>query len=185
MSRLGRLIQRRRQNRRLSATEPAVYQENGETAPGEKKNSEIPINDLLPVGTDTSLIEFTEIRDRLKQASLERGYTHTSQAAQVMPKDLSSYRAHEKGSRGLTVKSEMSYAEFFNFECAEFFNFEWSMTGNREDQHKLDGTSLDFSLVDEDFELVLRHFWKHLDAEKRRKLIQLAAGLLELDLKER
>ena len=88
-----------------------------------------------------------------------------------MPKDLSSYRAHEKGSRGLTVKSEMSYAEFFNFE--------WSMNGNREDQHKLDGTSLDFSLVDEDFELVLRHFWKHLDAEKRRKLIQLAAGLVD------
>jgi hypothetical protein len=38
---------------------------------------------------------------------------------------------------------------------------------------------------DKDFELVLRHFWKHLDAEKRRKLIQLAAGLVEGDRKER
>ena len=176
MSKLGRLIQRRRQNRGLSATKPTVYQENGETATGEQKNSEIPINELLRVETDTSLIELTEIRDPLKQASLERGYTHASGAARAVRMDLSSYRAHEKGSRGLTVKSEMSHAEFFNFE--------WSMTGNREVHDKLDGPSLDFSLGDKDFELVLRHFWKHLDAEKRRKLIQLAASLVDGDREE-
>ena len=183
MSKLGRFIQRRRQNRGLSATKSAVYQENGETATGEQKNSEIPINELLAVETDTSLIDLTEIRGPLKQASLEPGYTHASGAARAMRMDLSSYRAHKKGSRGLTVKSEKSYAEFFNFD-AEFFNFEWSMTGNREDHDKLDGPSLDFSLGDEDFELVLRHFWKHLDAEKRRKLIQLAASLVDGDRKE-
>ena len=176
MSKLGRFIQRRRQNRGLSATKSAVYQENGETATGEQKNSEIPINELLAVETDTSLIDLTEIRGPLKQASLEPGYTHASGAARAMRMDLSSYRAHKKGSRGLTVKSEKSYAEFFNFE--------WSMTGNREDHDKLDGTSIDFSLGDKDFELVLRHFWKHLDAEKRRKLIQLAASLVDGDRKE-
>ena len=59
MSKLGRFIQRRRQNRGLSATKSAVYQENGETATGEQKNSEIPINELLAVETDTSLIDLT------------------------------------------------------------------------------------------------------------------------------
>jgi len=46
--------------------------------------------------------------------------------------------------------------------------------------HALDKTSLTSS-PDEDFELVLRHFWKYLDAEKRRKLIQVAAALVEGD----
>src|SRR5262245_32234687 len=41
---------------------------------------EIPVNELLPVGTDTNLIELTEIRDPLKQASLEPGYTHATEA---------------------------------------------------------------------------------------------------------
>jgi hypothetical protein len=178
MSKLGRLIQRRKQNRRLSTIGPAIYQENGETAPGEQKNSEIPINGLLPVGTDTSLIELTEIRDSIKQASLERGYTYSSEAARTMRVDLS-YCEHEKGSRGLTAKSDMLYADSFIVEWLMTAN----CTSNPEDQDWIDRTSLNFS-PDEDFELVLRHFWKQLDAEKRRKLIQLAAGLVERDRKE-
>ena len=52
-----------------------------------------------------------------------------------------SYREHEKGSRGLTAEIEMLYEDFFVFE--------WLMngnrTGNREDQNKIDRTSLNFS----------------------------------------
>ena len=86
MSKLGRFIQRRRQNRGLSATKSAVYQENGETATGEQKNSEIPINELLAVETDTSLIDLTEIRG-------------PSGAARAMRMDLSSYRARTRKVR--------------------------------------------------------------------------------------
>src|SRR6476646_5675394 len=104
MSKLGRVIQRRRQNRRPSPIKPAAYQPlHG------RMDSEIPINELLSVGTDTALDELTEIDERLKQASLERSYTYASAAERVMRMDLSSYRGHDKGSRGL--KSEMRYAE--------------------------------------------------------------------------
>jgi hypothetical protein len=178
MSRLGRLIQRRKQNRRLSAIKPADYQENGERAPVEQEKSEIPINELLPVEADISLLELTEVRDRIKQVSPERGYSYISEAARTMRVDLS-YCEHEGSSRGLTGESEMLYADSFVFEWLMTGN----RTGNREDQHNLDKTSLTSS-PDEDFELVLRHFWKYLDAEKRRKLIQVAAGLVEGDRKE-
>jgi hypothetical protein len=176
MSRLGRLIQRRKQNRRLSAIKPADYQENGERVPGEQEKSLIPINELLEA--DISLLELTEVRDRIKQVSPERGYSYTSEAARTMRVDLS-YCEHEGSSRGLTGESEMLYADSFVFEWLMTGN----RTGNREDQHNLDKTSLTSS-PDEDFELVLRHFWKYLDAEKRRKLIQVAAGLVEGDRKE-
>jgi hypothetical protein len=176
---LGRLIKRRKQNRRLSSIKPADYQENGEKAPGEQKNSEIPINELLAVEADTSLIKLIEVRDPLKQASFEGSYTYTSEAARTMRVDLS-YCEHEKGSRGLTAKSDMLYADSFVIEWLMTGN----VTGNPEDQDKGDRTSLNFS-PDKDFELVLRHFWKHLDVEKRRKLIQLAAGLVEGDRNER
>jgi hypothetical protein len=181
MSKLGRVIQRRRQNRRLSI-QPPVPQEtgdtilekkNGDTAPEEWQPSEIPKNELLMAETATSFKELTEICDGLKQASLERGGSYASDATRAMRMDLSSYRAaHEKGLRGLTVKSWTRYAEFFGI------NFEWLMGGNRKN-HDSVGTSLDFPVADEDFELVLRHFWTHLDAEKRRKLIQVAAGLVD------
>jgi hypothetical protein len=164
MSKLRRLIKRRSQNGRPSPLDPAVYQENGEQV-----NSESPLNEPLPVGS--ALEELTEIGARIKQASLKR------EAQRVMRMDLSSYRGHEKGSVGPTVKSEMSYAEFFGI------NFEWLSAGNPKD-HEVDGTSLDFSVGDEDFYLVLRHFWDHLGPEKRRKLIQLAANLVDHHPKE-
>ena len=221
MSKLGRLIRRRRENKRLSAVAMGVYQENGKTAPGARENSKttevlqqllpeirrdvdqhprgavpvqaldqeraaetmiarfiripgpIPINEPLPVGTDRDSTDLTEVHDRLRQARLERSYTYASEAARAMGMDLSSYRAHENGSRGLTIKSAMRYAAFFGID------FEWLITGKRETDGKGDRTSLELSLLDEDFELVLRHFWKHLDAEKRRKLIQMAAGLVD------
>jgi hypothetical protein len=172
MSKLGRVIQRRRQNRRLSI-QPPVSQEIGYTAL-EEENGGTALEEnyeLLTVETDTSFKEPTEICDGLKQASLERGGTNAS--ARAMRMDLSSYRAtHEKVSRGLTVKSWTRYAEFFGI------NFEW-LKGANSKNHHLVGTSLDFPVADEDFELVLRHFWTHLDAEKRRKLIQVAAGLVD------
>src|SRR5262245_27109724 len=91
---------------------------------------------------------------------------------QTRPESCAWRAAHEKGSRGLTVNSWTRYADVFGI------NFEWLMGGTRKN-HDSGGTSLDFRGADEDFELVLRHFWTHLNAEKRRKLIQLAAGLVD------
>jgi hypothetical protein len=172
MSKLGRLIQRRRQTRYPSPIEPAVYQANSETAFEGRISSEIPTNELLSVGTDSTIRELNEIREDLKQASLERGQTYATKAERAV-RMFTSHGAQEKGSPGLTVKSGMRYAEFFGI------NFEWLMTGSRANHEEIHRTSPNSSIGDEDFDLVLRHFWKHLDAENRRKLIQLAAGLVD------
>jgi hypothetical protein len=94
MSKLGRLIQRRRENKHLSPIEPTVYQENGEITP-DGRISEIPINELLPVGTDTAIKELNEIREHLKQASLERGQAHVTEAEGAVHM-FTSHRAQEK-----------------------------------------------------------------------------------------
>ena len=175
MSRLGRLIQRRRQNKHLSPIEPTVYQENGEITPDGRR--EIPINELLPVGTDTAIRELNEINEHLRQASLERGQAYATEAEGAVGM-FTSHRAQEKGSPSLTVKTGMRYAEFFGI------NFEWLMTGSRANHEDIHKTSPNFPIGDEDFDLVLRHFWQHLNTENRRKLIQLAAGLVHSDRKQ-
>ena len=171
MSKLGRLIRRGRKIRHLSATGLSVYPDNAEVALG-RENSDT-INALLPLGTDIGLLELSEVRDRLKQASIGRGITCTSEATRAVSVDLSSYPEHGKGNRRPTTTLAMRYAAIIGV------NFETEMTRTGENDGKTDRSSLDFSLGDQDFELVLRHFWKHLDAEKRRKLIQVAAGLVE------
>src|SRR5690242_17383320 len=147
MSKLGRLIQRRRQNRRSSPIKALVDQESGKSAPAGLINSEIPINEA--VGTDLAIRELTEIRAHLMQASFDRRNTSTSEAKRAMRMDRSSYRSHAKNSPNVTIKSEMRYAEFFGTN--------WLSAGNFENQEAV-RTFPNFSPGDEDFELVLRHF---------------------------
>ena len=173
MSKLKRLIRRGRRHKHLSANDLAVYPDNAEVAP-RRDNRDNPINALLPVGTDIGLLELTEVRDRLKHANLERGNTYTSNVTtRAISMELSSYREEKRGSRGLPTKPVRQYEAIFGL------NFESLMTSSGGNDAKDDRSSLEFSLGDDDFELVLRHFWKHLDAEKRRKLIQMAAGLAD------
>jgi hypothetical protein len=220
MSKLRRLLSRRKETKRLSAV-MGVHQDDGERTAGTRKNSQtaeglqqlhpeiwggidqrpfsavpsealgheraleamiagvtriagpIPINDPLPVATNRYYTDPKEVHDRLRQARFERGHIYASGAAGAMGIKLSSYRAHENESRDLAIKSATRYAAFFAI------NSEGLMTGKCENDGKADTTSFEFPLGDDDFELVLRHFWKHLDAEKRRKLIQMAAGLVD------
>ena len=115
----------------------------------------------------------TEDHDHPRQARLQRVHTYAQEAAGAMAPNLSANRVHENRSRDLSLKPPMRHAALSNV------NFGWLMTGKCENDRKVDWTPLDLSLVDEDFELVLRHFWKRLDAESRRRLIQMAAGLVE------
>jgi hypothetical protein len=172
VSKLRRLICGARKNRYLSGSGRSVDRDNTEVAPS-TENRDIPIDALLPVGTDTGLLELGEIRHDLTLGSLGRANTYKSEVIRAIGMDRFSYSDHEKRTRGLTTTSAMRYAAIIGV------NVESLRTRNSEDDGKANCSSLDLSTGDEDFDLVLRHFWKHLDAEKKRKLIQLAAGLAD------
>jgi hypothetical protein len=140
----------------------AVDQERAKmTVAGILWRTPVPINEPLPIETDENSTELTEIHGNMNRMRPDGGYTYRSET--VMDLDLSPYRANENRSQDLSVRLAMRYAAFLGV------NFESLTTGNREN----------LPLLDNDFELVLRHFWEHLDAEQRRKLIQMAAGLAD------
>lgn len=64
-----------------------------------------------------------DVPDRLKEARELAGYANAADAARAMNIAVSTYQAHENGSRGVTRQAVERYARFFRV------NLTWLMTG--------------------------------------------------------